>query len=108
MRPTMVAVVAAERLLLGHLEQAQRAEQVELEQQIALQVLPLLMPEAVVVGRQEELLALEVLVEVVLDQLAEVWLGLLALITQAVVVGEVRIPIHLFLVQPVVKAAPVS
>ena len=59
-------------------------------------------------GRQEELLALEVLVEVVLDQLAEVWLGLLALITQAVVVGEVRIPIHLFLVQPVVKAAPVS
>ena len=107
MRLTMVAVVVEERLLLGHLEQAQRAEQVGLEQQIALQVLPLLMPEAAVAGQQEELLALEVLVEVVLDQLAEVWLGLLALITQAVVVVEVRIPV-LFLFQLVVKAAPVS
>lgn len=107
MRPTMVVAAVAERLLLGHLEQAQRVEQVELEQQIALQVRPLLMPEAEAAGQQEELLALEVLAVVALDQLAEVWLGLLALITQAVVVGEVRIPIHLFLVQPVVKVAPV-
>jgi hypothetical protein len=108
----MVAVVVAERLLLGHLEQAQRAEQVELERQIALQVRPLLMPEAVAVAQaiplHQELLALEVLAVVALDQIAGVWLGLLALITQAVVVGVVRIPVHLFLVQPVVKAAPVS